>query len=88
MFFMTLIKSFMFTSNEVELAHTLANALDDQKSLSFYLTCAKKYPKDYLLATLTHVMTLPDHSVRTTRARLFTKIITNSIFNTHDHTWD
>ena len=78
----------MFTSNEVELAHTLANALDDQKSLAFYLTCAKKYPKDYLLSTLTHVATLPDHSVRTTRARLFTNIITNSVFNTHDYTWD
>jgi len=78
----------MFTPNQVELAHTLANALDDQKSLAFYLTCAQKYPKDYLLTTLTHVTTLPDHSVRTTRARLFTNIITNSVFNTHDHTWD
>jgi len=78
----------MFTSNEVELAHTLANALDDQKSLAFYLTCAKKYPKDYLLSTLTHVTTLPDHSVRTTRARLFTNIITKSVFNTNDYSWD
>jgi len=78
----------MYTPNEIELAHTLANALDDQKSLAFYLTCAKKYPKDFLLSTLTHVATLPDHSVRTTRARLFTNIVTKSVFNTHDHTWD
>jgi len=78
----------MYTPNEITLAHTLADALDDRKSLAFYLSCAKKYPKDYLLATLTHVVTLPDHSVRTTRARLFTNIITKSIFNTHDRTWD
>ena len=88
MFFMTVIKSYMYTPNEIQLAHELANALDDQKSLAFYLSCAKKYPKEYLLVTLAHVTTLPAHSVRTTRARLFTNIITNSVFNTHDHSWD
>jgi hypothetical protein len=85
---MTTIKSPMFTPNQVQLAHTLADSLDDQKSLAFYLTCAQKYPKDFLLATLTHVCALPDHSVRTTRARLFTSLVTKSVFNTHDHTWD
>ena len=82
------IPTHLYTPNEIELAHTLADAMDDQKSLAFYLTCAKKYPKDYLLATLTHVMTLPDHSIRTTRARLFTNIVTKSIFNSNDHSWD
>ncbi|WP_259070375.1 hypothetical protein HDF24_11320 [Mucilaginibacter sp. X4EP1] len=78
----------MFTPNEVQLAHEMADALDDKKSLAFYLSCAKKYPKEYLLNTLAHVCTLPSHSIRTTRARLFTNIVTKSIFNTHDHTWD
>jgi len=78
----------MYTPKEIQLAHELANALDDQKSLAFYLSCAKKYPGEYLLVTLAHVVTLPDHSIRTTRARLFTNIITNSVFNTHDHSWD
>ncbi|MEO6520603.1 MAG: hypothetical protein ABIN91_02925 [Mucilaginibacter sp.] len=81
-------KSDMFTPNQITLAHQLADSLEDRKSLSFYLTCAQKYPRDYLLATLTHVMTLPDHSVRTTRARLFTNIITKSAFNTRDRSWD
>jgi hypothetical protein len=83
-----MIRSNIYTPNEITLAHTLAAALEDQKSLAFYLSCAKKYPKDYLLATLTHVVTLPNHSIRTTRARLFTNIITKSIFNTHDRSWD
>lgn len=85
---MTLIKSFMYTSNEITLAHALADALEDRKSLAFYLTCAKKYPKDYLLSTLNHVCTLPSRSIRTTRARLFTNIDTKSVYNTRDHTWD
>ena len=78
----------MFTPNQVQLAHELADALEDRKSLAFYLSCAQKYPKEFLLATLTHVCALPDHSVRTTRARLFTKLVTNSVFNTHDYSWD
>jgi hypothetical protein len=82
------IPSGIYTPNDIQLAHDLADALDDQKSLSFYLTCTKKYPKEFLISTLTHVCTLPAHSVRTTRARLFTNIVTKSIFNTHDYTWD
>jgi len=78
------ITSSIYLPNEIQLAHDLAEALEDRKSLAFYLSCAKKYPKDYLLSTLTHVCTIPDHSIRTTRARLFTSIITNSIFNTND----
>lgn len=88
MFIMTVIKSDMYTPTEVKLAHELADALDDRKSLAFYLTCTKKYPKEYLLATLAHVCALPAHSVRTTRARLFTNIITNSVYSANDHSWD
>lgn len=85
---MNTVKSTIYTPDDITVAHTLADALDDRKSLSFYLSCAKKYPKDYLLATLNRVVTLPDHAVRTTRARLFTNIITNSEYNTNDYTWD
>jgi hypothetical protein len=82
------IPSNIYLPNEIELAHTLADGLNDQKSLTFYLSCAKKYPKDFLLSTLMDVTAMSEHSVRTTRARIFTKIVTNSIYNTNDHTWD
>lgn len=82
------IKSSLYTPDQITLAHFLADALEDQRSLVFYLLCAQKYPKDYILATLNHVVSLPDHSVRTTRARLFTNIIVNSRYNTHDDTRD
>jgi hypothetical protein len=82
------IKSTMYTPKELQLAHELADALEDQKSLAFYLSCAKKYPREFLAATLMHVLAMPGHSVRTTRARLFTNIVTNSIYNTNDHIWD
>ncbi|WP_367914589.1 hypothetical protein [Leadbetterella sp. DM7] len=85
---MKAIKSYLFTPNEIQLAHELAQALDDEKSLNFYLHCAKKYPHEYLLVTLAHVSSLPSHSIKTTRARLFTSIITKSIYNTNDYTWD
>lgn len=88
MFLMTLIPTFMYTANEIQLAHELADALDDRKSLAFYLTCAKKYPREFLASTLNHVLTLPSHSIRTTRARLFTNIVTKSVYNSHDVTWD
>ena len=59
-----------------------------QLNQAFYLSCTKKYPKDYLLGALMHIMGLPNRAIRTTRARLFTNIITNSVYNTHDHSWD
>lgn len=80
------IKSTIYTPDEVQLAHDLAHALNDEKSLAFFLSCTKKYPKDYLLGELIHVMGLPDNKIYTTRTRLFTSIVTNSIYNTHDHT--
>lgn len=82
------IKSNIYTPKELQLAHEIADALEDQKSLAFYLSCAKKYPREFLVATLMHVLAIPGHSVRTTRARLFTNIVTNSIYNTNDHIWD
>jgi len=82
------IKSSIYTPNDIQLAQQLAESLEDQKSLAFYLTCAKKYPREYLLNTLAHVCTLPAHSIRTTRARLFTNLVTKSVFNTHDRSWD
>jgi len=82
------IKSNIYTPNELQLAKELADALLDQKSLAFYLSCTKKYPRDFLIATVTHVLAIPGHSIRTTRARLFTNIVTNSIYNTNDYIWD
>lgn len=81
-------KSNIYTPNEIALAQQLADTLEDQKSLAFYLTCAKKYPSEFLLKTLADVMTMPDHKVRTTRARVFTNLVINSVFNTRDISWD
>jgi len=78
----------MYTPTEVQMAHEMAEALNDKKSLAFYLSCTKKYPIQFLRTTLTDVVNKPDHAVYTTRARLFTSIVTNSIYNTHDLPWD
>jgi len=78
------IKSNLYTPNEIRLAHELARALNDEKSLAFYLSCTKKYPQEFLTVTMAHVCTLPSYSIKTTRARLFTAIVTRSIFNTYN----
>jgi hypothetical protein len=81
-------KSSVYSPKDLQIAHELADALSDQKSLAFYLSCAQKYPSEFLMATLTFVMSKPAHSIRTTRARLFTSIVTKSVYNTNDHIWD
>jgi hypothetical protein len=74
----------IYTPDEIQLANALAEGLNDTKNLSYYLYCSKKYPKEYLLDRLVHVCSLPDHTIRTTRARLFTNIVQNSAYNIDD----
>ena len=71
------IKSYMYTPNEIQLAHELADALDDQPSLSFYLAATKKHNHRYLRTVLAHVMAMPDYMIRKTRGALFNHIISN-----------
>jgi hypothetical protein len=78
----------MFNPKELKIAHELAEALNDEKSLAFYLSCAQKYPTEFLMDTLTYVVSRPAHTVRTTRARLFTSIITKSPYYANDRIWD
>lgn len=74
----------IYTPDEIQVANELAEKLNDPKSLPYYLYCAKKYPHAFLLDRLSHVLNLPDHKVFTTRPRLFTHLIQNSIYNTND----
>lgn len=66
----------MYTPQEIALAHEIANKLNDTKSLSFYLSCTKKYSHRILRDLLTHVASLPQTSIRTSRGALFNHLIT------------
>lgn len=74
---MRLIKSYMYTPQEIQLAHELANTLGDQPSLSFYLAATKKHNHRYLRTVLNHVMSMPDYMIRKSRGALFTHIISD-----------
>jgi hypothetical protein len=80
------IKSYMYTPQEIKLAHELADALEDQSSLSFYLACTKKYSHRLLRSTLMHVMSIPDESIRKSRGALFTHIISPKPTSSDDET--
>lgn len=72
---MSVNQSSMYTPQEIQLAHELADALEDQGSLSFYLACTKKYSHRHLRATLQHVMSVPKEAIRKSRGALFNHLI-------------
>ena len=72
------IKHYIHSEDEQLFAKQLAHQLNDHHSLAFYLSCVRKYPHNYLIQIATHVLALPDHSIKTTRPRLFNSIVSNS----------
>lgn len=81
------ITHYMYTPQEIKLAHELADALDDRVSLSFYLASTKKHSHRILRAALQHVLALPEESIRKSRGALFNHIInTNPDGLTDDET--
>lgn len=71
------IKSYMYTPEEIKLAHEIARALNDQPSITFYLACTKKYSHRVLRDVLNHVLSLPKEEIRKSRGALFNYIISH-----------
>ena len=57
------------------LALDLAEALDDRKSLSVYLSYARRYPESILRRILGDVKEIPDGDIKKSRAALFSYLI-------------
>jgi hypothetical protein len=72
---MKLIKSTMYSPQEIQLARELAKGLNDEQSLSFYLACSKKYSHRSLRKTLAHVLAIPQSNIRKTRGALFNHLV-------------
>jgi len=60
-----------FSSKEEFLALEIANALNDRKNLSFYLSIVKKYPEDFLFKILSKIKEIPLSKIKTTKGALF-----------------
>lgn len=71
------IQSFMYSPEEIKLAHEIAKALNDQPSLTFYLACTKKYSHRVLRDVLVHVLALPPEDIRKSRGALFNYIVSH-----------
>jgi len=69
------IKSPMYSPQEIQLAQELAGSLDDQTSISFYLSCTKKYSHRSLRKTLNHVLSIPRANIRKSRGALFNHLV-------------
>lgn len=61
----------MYSPQEIKLAQELAKELNDQQSISFYLSCTKRYSHRALRKTLSHVLSIPEANIRKTRGALF-----------------
>jgi len=65
----------MATSKEEKLAREIADALDDNDSISVHIGFAEKYSEGFLRKTLQKVLSLPENQIRKTRGALFTYLV-------------
>jgi hypothetical protein len=65
----------MATQKEEKLANELADALNDNDSLTVHIAFAEKYSEAFLRKTLQRVLSLPQDKIRKTRGALFTYLV-------------
>ena len=60
---------------ERKLANEIADTLNDRDSITLHLQYVRRYKEDYLRKILNKVMSLPESSIRKSRAALYTFLI-------------
>lgn len=65
----------MYSPQEIQLAQEIAKALNDQPSITFYLSCTKKYSHRSLRKILDHVLSIPKANIRKSRGALFNHLV-------------
>ena len=69
------IQRFMYSPIEIQLAHEIAERLNDPEAMSLYLSYAQQLPHERLREILNKVCSIPDREIRKTRGALFTFLI-------------
>ncbi len=69
------IQSYMYTPTEIQLAHEIAERLNDPDALSLYLSYAQTFPHEKLRELLNKVCSIPERNIRRTRGALFTFLV-------------
>ncbi len=68
----------MATSKEERLAREIADALNDNDSLTVHIDFVQKYSEAFLRKTLQRVLSIPEAQIRKTRGALFTYLVTQN----------
>ena len=64
---------------ERKLANEIADSLNDRDSITMHLQYVRKYKEEFLRKHLNHVMSLPDSSIKKSRAALYTFLINQAV---------
>jgi len=64
-----------FDTNEVTLAREIAETLNDQGSITHFLTFCRNYKESFLRDMLARAMATPQRKIKKTRGALFTYLV-------------
>jgi hypothetical protein len=67
----------IYTPIEIQLAHEIAERLNDPGALTQFLNFAKEYPHDILREALNIACSMPDNKIIVSRAAIFVNRIHN-----------
>ncbi|MDB4921205.1 MAG: hypothetical protein JWQ54_3188 [Mucilaginibacter sp.] len=69
------IKEYMYTPDEIRLAHEIAERLNDPGSINQFMRYAKRYSHRILREKLNYVCSIPDRKITSSRAAYFVFLI-------------
>lgn len=69
------IKEYMYSPTEIQLAHEIADRLNDPEALSLYLSYTQQISHERLREILNKVCSIPEKQIRRTRGALFTFLV-------------
>jgi hypothetical protein len=67
----------VYSPDDIQLAHEIAERLDDPGSLTQFLRFAKQYPHDFLKKSLDVACAIPASQIITSRAAIFVNRVNN-----------
>lgn len=76
---MKCIDEYMYTPTEIQLAHEIAERLNDTAALSQWLKYTQCVSHEFLREQLNKVCSMPDRKITSSRAGLFVHIIKNQL---------
>lgn len=71
------INTYIYTPTEIQLAHEIAERLNDPAALSQFLRFTKDIPHEFLRKELNKACSVPDNEVRKSRAAIFVNSVNN-----------